>query len=124
MSVNHAERAAELRKEGCNCAQAVLGAYCEELGLPEETAKLMTAGYGNGLGNGQGTCGAVLSGILVLGLRHGTNRTPVKTKFGTFRDEFQRCAGELTCFKLRQGQTPCGDLVALAVELLDTEEQA
>ncbi|MDR3345212.1 MAG: C-GCAxxG-C-C family protein [Oscillospiraceae bacterium] len=115
----HVERAARLRGEGCNCAQAVLGAYCEEFGLAEGTAKLMTAGYGNGLGDGHGTCGAVLSGVLILGLRHGTDRSQVKARTAAFKEAFRKRAGELTCLKLRQGKVPCGDLLALACSILD-----
>ena len=35
---NHAQRAQGLFDGGYNCAQSVLGAFCEELGLDFETA--------------------------------------------------------------------------------------
>jgi C_GCAxxG_C_C family probable redox protein len=115
----HAERAAELREEGCNCAQAVLGAYCEELGLDEDTALSLTAGCGNGLGDTQGTCGAALSGVFVQGLRYGKNRPLIKAKVAAFKHAFREKSGGLNCRELREKKIPCTELVALAAELLE-----
>ena len=117
--MSHIERAAELRGEGCNCAQAVLGAFCGDFGLDADTAKLLTAGFGNGLGDGYGACGALLGGIMVLGLRHGHNRARAKAEIMAFKEAFREKTGELACYKLRRGGTPCGELVALAVRLLE-----
>jgi len=119
MPTPHTQRAIELHKQGCNCAQAVLGAYCEDFKLPEDTAKCMTAGFGNGLGDTQGICGAVLSGIIVLGLRYGSDRRLVMKKTAEFKQSFREKAGELDCCQLRQGDISCGDLVALAAQLLE-----
>ena len=115
----HTQRAAELHKQGHNCAQAVLCSYCGELGLPEETARLMMSGCGNGLGDTQGVCGAVLSGILVLGLRHGGDRSLVREKTVDFKEAFAARAGALNCHELRRDRASCGALVALATELLE-----
>ena len=52
-----------------NCAQAVLTAFCEELGLDRATALKLARGFGGGMGRGGKTCGAVTGAYMVLGLR-------------------------------------------------------
>ncbi len=41
--MNNPEYAVNLFKKGYNCSQAVLGAYCEELGMDMETAMKLAA---------------------------------------------------------------------------------
>ncbi len=67
-----AERAAELFQKGYNCSQSVIGAYAEELGVPEETALRMAAGFGGGIGRCGEACGALTGGVMVVGLRTGS----------------------------------------------------
>jgi C_GCAxxG_C_C family probable redox protein len=55
---------------GCNCAQAVLVSFAEELGLDGQTAVRLGTGFGVGMARG-GACGAVSGAILVLGLAGG-----------------------------------------------------
>ena len=66
-----AERAVELFKTGgymYNCAQSVLGAFCEEFGLDLETALKLACGYGGGATKYKGMCGAASGAIMVIGL--------------------------------------------------------
>ena len=56
---------------GYNCAQSVLYAFREEIGLGDDMALKIACGLGAGMGRKQEVCGAVTGGILVLGLRHG-----------------------------------------------------
>lgn len=68
------ERAQALRNDPnvhYNCAQSVLMAFCEEKGLSAETADALTANLGSGMRVG-GSCGAMVGGLLVLGL-YGVN---------------------------------------------------
>ena len=53
---------------GFNCAQAIFTAYCDELGLDEETALKIACGFGAGMGRLQETCGAVSGAYLAIGL--------------------------------------------------------
>lgn len=55
---------------GCNCSQAVLGAFAPALGLAPEQAMKLACGFGGGIAHGE-TCGAVTGAVMVLGLRHG-----------------------------------------------------
>lgn len=48
------EKAKELFKSGYNCSQAVLGVFCEELGLDFETAMKIASSFGGGMGRMRG----------------------------------------------------------------------
>ena len=65
------EIAAEKFAAGYNCAQSVLCAFCDELGLDQNLALKLSTGFGGGMGHLQEVCGAVAGGILALGAKHG-----------------------------------------------------
>ena len=54
-----AELGAELKKK-CNCCQAVLLALKDQTGLSEEQLMQLGSGFGSGMGNMEGTCGALV----------------------------------------------------------------
>ncbi|MFH1377668.1 MAG: C-GCAxxG-C-C family protein [Planctomycetota bacterium] len=96
--------------DGYNCAQSVLFAHCEELGLDEDLALKMACGFGAGMGRAQEVCGAASGGVLVLGLRHGrgSNDAPTATettyaKTREFLTKFKAACGGLTCRELLKG---------------------
>ena len=60
--------AVEKKQSGCNCAQAVLCTYADLAGIDEATAMHLAAPFGAGMGNMEGTCGAIVGAGLVLGL--------------------------------------------------------
>ena len=64
------EKIAELFMKGIDCSQVVAGAFAEELGITQEEAYKMVAGFGGGMGIGE-TCGAVVGAMIVLGLKFG-----------------------------------------------------
>lgn len=68
--MNRQEQAVAYHRAGFNCAQAILLAFCEELGLQKEFASKVSAGFGGGMRVG-GTCGIVTGGLMVLGLKYG-----------------------------------------------------
>ncbi len=51
---------------GFNCAQSVLGAFAEDLGIEENIANSITSGFGAGMGRLQKTCGAVTGAFMAL----------------------------------------------------------
>ena len=55
--------AVDLKRSGCNCAQAVLMAYADKLGM--NTDEIMAAGsaFGAGMGCMKATCGVFLRKI-------------------------------------------------------------
>ena len=44
------DEALQCFNEGFNCAQAVISAYCEPLGLDKKTALKVSCGFGAGMG--------------------------------------------------------------------------
>ena len=51
-----------------NCAQAIVSTYADLIGLDETTAKNVANAFGGGMGNMEGTCGALVGAGIVLGL--------------------------------------------------------
>jgi hypothetical protein len=61
--------AAEKKRCGShNCAQAVLHTYADVAGVDEELSMNIANSFGAGMGNMEGTCGALIGAGLVLGL--------------------------------------------------------
>jgi len=51
-----------------NCAQAILHTYADIAGISEDEAMNIAGAFGGGMGNMEGTCGALVGSGLVLGL--------------------------------------------------------
>ena len=58
----------ENHKKGYNCAQAVVCAYCDLLGVDEKDAFKMAEAFGFGMGT-MGTCGAVSAMAALVGMK-------------------------------------------------------
>ena len=130
-----------------NCAQSVLTAYCQELGLDQKLALKVAVGFGGGMGRTGKTCGVVTGAYMVLGLRQNfTDGTPteIKTRAYSIVREFNRRFieknGALTCKDLLgcdlstpEGQayakekgltrTICPGLVRDSIEILDSMDK-
>ena len=61
---------AKLFDDCYDCAQTVFSHFAEELGLDEETALKISAGFGGGMHKGD-MCGTVTGGLMALGLKYG-----------------------------------------------------
>ena len=72
MNTKKSEVAKELFKKGYNCSQAVLGAWCEDLGLDFNTAMRISQSFGGGMGRLREVCGTCTGAFMVLGLKYGT----------------------------------------------------
>ena len=59
-----------------NCAQAILHTYADIAGISEDEAMSIAGAFGGGMGNMEGTCGALVGAGLVLGL---VNKDKVKS---------------------------------------------
>ena len=101
MSVD--ERAEALFKQGYNCAQSVLAAHSEALGLSEDAALKMAAPLGGGIARMAETCGAVTGAMMVLGLRHCTTEAGDEAKARAyslgrqFLERFNAIHGTMCC---------------------------
>lgn len=57
--------------EGCNCAQSVLMAYADVLGLTPEQAAMVSVGFGGGMGRLRLHCGAFSAAVMLAGALEG-----------------------------------------------------
>ena len=140
--MKHAEHAKSLFLSGYNCAQAVVGAFAEELGTEEAMAARMTAALGGGLARQREVCGAVLGMGIVLGLAAGEfdpddrgAKTDLYRRTQAICARFAEENGSIICRELLSGEKrggdpserteayykkrPCAELVAFAAELLE-----
>ncbi len=65
------EKALQYFTDGANCAQAVVMAYHEALGMDEKTAARLASSFGGGIGRLREVCGAVSGMMMVYGLMKG-----------------------------------------------------
>lgn len=69
--MDHSMYAGELFLSDCNCAQAVLTAFCDVTGLEPEFAKKLSCGFGGGVGRLREVCGAVSGMVMAADLLYG-----------------------------------------------------
>lgn len=103
----------------CNCAQAVLLAFADELGRPEEELRALGSGFGMGMGCAEATCGALCGASIVMGLCNKSGR-PTMAIMREILHEFQEKAGATVCKDLKGIETgrmlcSCDDCVRYAV---------
>ena len=121
MKGERTEKAAKLFTEGRNCAQAVLGGFCEPLGLAPSDAARLATGLGGGMGRMGGTCGAVTGAILTLGLAHGGADPLDRDARGKCYAQVQEFAKRFTA---RNGSTACRDLLGCDISTAEGFEEA
>lgn len=143
--MTHGEKAEMLFKSGCNCSQAVLGAYCEECGLDTNTALKLISSFGGGMGRMREVCGAVSGIFAVAGLKYGfatdCSQEEKKAHYQRIQDiaqEFIKRNGSLICRELlglQKGENsganpsertelfyrkrPCSELCHIACDIFD-----
>ena len=113
------------RKKTCNCAQAVIATYADLAGIDEDTAMALGNAFGSGMGNMEGTCGALTGAAMVVGL---ATRDKLKSRkcMAKIMTEFQARNGATQCKLLKGVDTgqvlrSCEGCVADASELLEQE---
>ena len=106
-----------------NCAQAVVCTYCDLVGLHEQTAVDIAGSFGTGMGNMEGTCGALVGAGMVLGLAT-KDRNVSRARMKEIMTKFQERNGAIRCKELKGVGTgkvlrDCPDCVADASEFLE-----
>ena len=102
----------ERHDKGYNCAQAVACTYCDLVGMDEKTMFKITEGFGAGMGNMEGTCGAVSGACALAGLKNSTGNlqkpdSKAKT-YGLSREimsQFKGQNGSVICKELKGIET-------------------
>lgn len=114
MEVNvtiHEEKAKALFCQGYNCTQAVVGAFCEDMGLDMEQAARMVSAFGGGMGRLREVCGTVSGMWFVLGYYYGYS-TPKDNKSKTeLYAHVQKLASR---FRAEHGSIICRELLGMA----------
>ena len=82
------ESAIRYRKSGANCAQSLLAAFADVMGITEAQALAMGAGLGGGVRSGN-ICGAVNAPVMVLGCAF-PEMAQNKARAAAVTKEFQR----------------------------------
>lgn len=134
--------AAKLFTEGYNCAQAVIMAFSDVIGLDKKFCAKLSSSFGGGMGRQREVCGAVSGMLMVAGLLYGydgpeegqikkEHYARVQALCGQFRDE----VGSIVCREILKNppsdpnptprtaefyrQRPCVRMVTLAVRIME-----
>lgn len=106
--MTYVEKAMENHKKGYNCAQSVICAFADQLGLDEITAYRMAEGFGSGMGGRMETCGALTGAYMVLGMKNQAKELGSKeTRMDTYMlvkkltQEFEEKNGSALCKELK-----------------------
>lgn len=108
MSVESAARAAvEYHAAGFNCAESVLKALVEELGLPAGNVPAVATGFGGGVGRTGGICGALTGAVMALGIavgRSSVDQAELKARAN------EAALSIVRKFEAEMGSTICRDI--------------
>ena len=131
-------------KQGYNCAQSVVLAFIDKMGIDEKSALTLISGFGGGFGRMREVCGAVSGMVAVLSAVEGyydptdnDNKMLLYKKIQTLMGEFKQVNGTYICrelLSLPEGPSspepekrtaeyykkrPCAELVGIACEILE-----
>ena len=131
---NRAEKAVEKHAMGYNCCQAVACAFADELGVDESVLYKICEGFGFGMGNAEGVCGAMSGAAIVAGLVYsdgdienaGMTKAKTTKAAALMQNKFRERAGALYCIDIKTGNngkmfTSCSNCVRIAAELVEEE---
>jgi len=104
--MNRKEKAIEYFMQGYNCAQAVVMAFEDEVGIDADTLAKMAVGLGGGVGRMREVCGTVTGMAMVLGLKYGSAHPQSKNEIYPIVQE------AITRFKDENGSIVCRELLA------------
>ena len=101
------QAAADIFKNGFNCAQAVFASLSSELGLDPVIAKKIAGAFGGGMAHNGEVCGAVTGALMLIGLKYGKYKEDdVDSKANTnriandFINKFKKEHGSIKCKEL------------------------
>ena len=95
-----ASLAYDLKASGkCNCTQAVLVAFQDEIGLDSETLMKLGSGFAAGMGCMESTCGALTGAVMVSGLHSSGTGSPRVSK--EILGEFCKMCGATICSQIK-----------------------
>ncbi len=134
--------AAKLFMEGYNCAQAVIMAFADLIGMEEKQCAKLSSSFGGGMGRMREVCGAVSGMLMVAGMLYGYEGPEEgqikKEHYGRVQElaeQFRAEAGSIICREILKNppsdpsptprteefyqQRPCVRMVTLAVRAME-----
>ncbi len=117
------ELAVQYKHSGCNCCQAVLKAFKDDVDVPEEILMQMGSGFGTGMGCLEATCGSLCGATMIAGLKNDKGTPTVMTSRELLAD-FKANSGATICKELKGIETgkvlcECDDCVRNAVTAVE-----
>ena len=108
-----------------NCAQAIICTYADLVGIDEETGRNLGNAFGSGMGNMEGTCGALVGAGIILGLAT-KDKSSARKAMRQIMTQFQQRNGATQCKMLKGVGTgvvlrQCNGCVADAAEFLEEQ---
>lgn len=137
------EKAMEYFKQGYNCTQSVVAAFCDKLSIDFEIAIKLSSSFGGGMGRLREVCGAVSGMFIIAGLLYGYDNPVDKigktAHYKLIQDlatEFKKANGSIICRELLglkgadnympeirteeyYSKRPCKQLVGIAAQILE-----
>ena len=138
-----AEQAVANFQAGNNCAQSVLLAYADVLGLTQEQAAMVSVGFGGGMGRLRLHCGAFSAAVMLAGILEGADgalkehRPSTYARVQAIYRRFMECNGTISCAELLgkagvpedptpeertpeySAKRPCARVIRSACEIID-----
>ncbi len=128
--------------EGYNCAQAVIMAYSDLIGMDEKACARLSSSFGGGMGRMREVCGAVSGMLMVAGCLYGYEGPEEgeikKTHYSRVQhlaEQFRKEAGSIICREILKNSTtdpnpsprtaeyykerPCARMVAIAARVME-----
>lgn len=105
------ELAVRLQERGYNCAQAAACAFARFVPVEEAHLYKLTEGFGGGMGDHHGTCGAVSGCIAIISLLHSNGDPSMTSKKSTYLlvdrlfERFRKRTGSSICKELLGEET-------------------
>ncbi len=128
---NRRERALNLHNKGYNCCQSVCIAFADKLNIDEDVLFKISEGFGLGMGDMQGSCGALSAATIIAGLYNsGGKKAQTFTKASTYHllseinAEFVAKVGALYCKDIKGIETgnvikSCNGCIEEAVNIIN-----
>lgn len=108
IKMKNSEKAVKLFTDGYNCAQAVFGAFADDIGFDEATALKMAAPFGGGFGRQREVCGAVSGMLMAFGYLYGYETPETgEIKMKHYEDTRALC----NAFKDKNGSIICREIL-------------
>lgn len=106
--MDHREKAVQLFREGCNCAQATFAAFCDVTGIEERAALRLSSSFGGGIGRMREVCGAVSGMCMAAGCLYGYDDPRAADEKKQHYARIQEMAGQ---FRGEFGSIICRDIL-------------